>query len=83
MCADQQERPEPADEGRSVPELGILPDCDRHRRDIKYFEGLRDSIPTELKERLIINMEKAKTVELVKRAVELVGKESQYRKIRL
>jgi len=28
-------------------------------------------------------MEKAKTVELVKRAVELVGKESQYRKIRL
>ena len=70
--------------GAECTRIGILPDCDRHRRDIKkYFEGHRDSIPTELKERLIINMVKAKTVELVKRAVELVGKESQYRKIRL
>ena len=65
--------------GQSVPELGYYLIV----IDTEDFEGLRDSIPTELKERLIINMEKAKTVELVKRAVELVGKESQYRKIRL
>ncbi len=31
------------------------------------------------KDRLIIKVEKAKTVELVKRTLELVGKESQYR----
>lgn len=44
-----------------------------------YFEGLWDSIPEELKDRLVIKVERVKTVELVKRAMELTDAESQYR----
>lgn len=66
--------------GQRVPELGYyLIVTDTEETEKNYFEGLRDSIPAELKDRLIIKVEKAKTVELVKRALELVGKESQYR----
>lgn len=66
--------------GTRVPELGyylIVTDTDETEKN--YFEGLRDSIPAELKDRLVIKVEKAKTVELVERAVELVSKEPQYR----
>lgn len=66
--------------GQRIPELGYyLIVTDTEETEKNYFEGLRDSIPAELKERLIIKVEKAKTVELVKKALELVGKESQYR----
>lgn len=66
--------------GQRVPELGYyLIVTDTEETEKNYFEGLRDSIPAELKDRLIIKVEKVKTVELVKRALELVGKESQYR----
>lgn len=66
--------------GQRVPELGYyLIVTDTEETEKNYFEGLRDSIPAELKDRLIIKVEKARTVELVKRALELVGKESQYR----
>ena len=66
--------------GQRVPELGYyLIVTDTEETEKNYFEGLRDSIPAELKDRLIIKVEKAKTVELVKKALELVGKESQYR----
>lgn len=66
--------------GQRVPELGYyLIVTDTEETEKNYFEGLRDSIPAELKDRLIIKVEKAKTVELVKRALDLVGKESQYR----
>ena len=67
-------------EGTRVPELGyylIVTDTDETEKN--YFEGLRDSIPEELKDRLVIRVEKAKTVDLVKKALELTGKESQYR----
>lgn len=66
--------------GQRVPELGYyLIVTDTEETEKNYFEGLRDSIPAELKDRLTIKVEKAKTVELVKKALELVGKESQYR----
>lgn len=66
--------------GQRVPELGYyLIVTDTEETEKNYFEGLRDSIPPNLKDRLIIKVEKAKTVELVKKALELVGKESQYR----
>jgi len=66
--------------GQRVPELGYyLIVTDTEETEKNYFEGLRDSIPVELKDRLIIKVEKAKTVELVNKALELVEKESQYR----
>lgn len=66
--------------GTRVPELGYyLIVTDTEATEKNYFEGLRDSIPAKLKDRLVIKVEKAKTVELVERAVELTNKESQYR----
>lgn len=53
--------------GQRVPELGYyLIVTDTEETEKNYFEGLRDSIPAKLKDRLIIKVEKAKTVELVK-----------------
>lgn len=66
--------------GTRVPELGYyLIVTDTEETEKNYFEGLRDSIPPELKDRLVIKVEKAKTVELVEKALELTSKESQYR----
>ena len=66
--------------GTRVPELGYyLIVTDTKETEKNYFEGLRDSIPAELKDRLVIKVEKAKTVELVERALELANKEPQYR----
>ena len=66
--------------GKRVPELGyylIVTDTDETEKN--YFEGLRDSIPEELKDRLVIKVEKARTVDLVGRAMELANREPQYR----
>ena len=52
---------------------------DTEETEKNYFEGLRDSIPAELKDRLVIKVEKARTVELVRKALEMTGQESQYR----
>ncbi|WP_455617216.1 RloB family protein [Eisenbergiella sp.] len=66
--------------GVRTPELGYyLIVTDTEETEKNYFEGLRDSIPAELKNRLVIKVEKAKTVELVERALELTNKEPQYR----
>lgn len=66
--------------GTRIPELGYyLIVTDTEATEKNYFEGLRDSIPAELKDRLVIKVEKAKTIELVERALELTSKESQYR----
>lgn len=63
-----------------VPELGYyLIVTDTEETEKNYFEGLRDSIPSELKNRLVIKVEKSKTIDLVERALELTGKEPQYR----
>lgn len=66
--------------GKRVPSLGyylIVTDTDETEKN--YFEGLRDSIPEELRDRLVIKVEKARTIELVERALELTSKEPQYR----
>lgn len=66
--------------GKRIPELGYyLIVTDTEETEKNYFEGLRNSIPPELKNRLIIKVEKARTMELVTKALELVAKESQYR----
>ena len=66
--------------GTRVPELGYyLIVTDTKETEKNYFDGLRDSIPAELKDRLVIKVEKAKTTELVERALELANKEPQYR----
>ena len=66
--------------GTRVPELGYyLIVTDTEETEKNYFEGLRDSIPVEMKDRFVIKVEKSKTVELVERAVELTDAESQYR----
>lgn len=66
--------------GTRVPELGYyLIVTDTEETEKNYFEGLRDSIPAELKDRLVIKVEKAKTAELVERVMELIHEESQYR----
>lgn len=66
--------------GKRIPELGYyLIVTDTEETEKNYFEGLRDSIPAELKDRLVIKVEKAKTAELVKRAMDLIDAESQYR----
>ena len=66
--------------GTRIPELGYyLIVTDTKETERNYFEGLRDSIPKELKNRLIIKVEKAKTVDLVEKALEFVDKDSQMR----
>lgn len=66
--------------GTRIPELGYyLIVTDTEETEKNYFEGLRDSIPEELKDRLVIKVERVKTVELVKRAMELTDAEPQYR----
>ena len=66
--------------GVRVLELGYyLIVTDTKETEKNFFEGLRDSIPPELKDRLVIKVEKAKTIELVEKALELAGKETQYR----
>ena len=45
--------------GVRVPELGYyLIVTDTEETEKNYFEGLRDSIPSELKDRLVIKVEK-------------------------
>ena len=66
--------------GVRVPKFGyylIVTDTDETEKN--YFEGLRDSIPVELKDHLVIKVEKARTDELVERALKLAWQDSQYR----
>lgn len=66
--------------GARVPELGYyLIVTDTKETEKNYFEGLRDNIPKELKDHLVVKVEKAKTVELVKKALDFTHEESQYR----
>ncbi len=66
--------------GTRVPELGYyLIVTDTEETEKNYFDGLRSIIPKELKDRLVIKVEKAKTIELVERAIELADVEPQYR----
>lgn len=66
-------------EGRR-PELGYyLIVTDTEQTEKNYFEGLRDTVPKELKNRLVIKVDKAKTINLVNKAMELIEQDSQYR----
>ena len=63
-----------------IPELGyylIVTDTDETEKN--YFYGLRDSIPKEAVDRIVIKVEKANTVDLVNKTKQLLSKESQYR----
>lgn len=67
--------------GTRIPELGYyLIVTDTEETEKNYFEGLRDSIPKELKGRLVIKVEKEETVSLVEKALELRSGEPQLRK---
>lgn len=56
----------------------IVTDTDETERN--YFEGLRDSIPTEIRDRIVIHVEKAKTTyDLIDRTLELCGSQAQQR----
>lgn len=61
--------------GTRIPELGYyLIVTDTEETEKNYFEGLRDSIPKELKNRLIIKVEKLKPLNLWKRHWNLLAK---------
>ena len=66
--------------GSRIPELGyylIVTDTDETEKN--YFNGLREWVPEELQDRLVIKVEKTATAKLVDRALELAGKDPQYR----
>lgn len=59
-----------------IPILGYyLIVTDTQETEKNYFEGLRNTIPENLKNRLVIKVEKARTVDLVARCKELVSVE--------
>lgn len=64
-----------------TPVLGyylIVTDTDETEKN--YFEGLRDSIPPDIREHIVIHVEKAKTTyNLVGRTMELYGAQAQQR----
>lgn len=62
------------------PELGYyLVVTDTKETEKNYFEGIRNTIPDELKSKLVIKVERAATVDLVERAIELRNEDPQYR----
>lgn len=66
--------------GTRIPELGYyLIVTDTTATEKNYFEGLRNTIPEDLRNRLVIKMERADTDGLIKHTLDVVGKESQYR----
>ncbi len=53
---------------------------DTEETEKNYFEGLKNSIPPEIRERIVIKVEKAKTTySLVERTMELCGEQAQQR----
>ncbi len=63
-----------------VPILGYyLIITDTKETEKNYFEGLHKAIPENLKNKLVIKVEKARTIDLVQKCKELVSKEPQYR----
>lgn len=64
---------------RRIPSLGyyfIVTDTEETEQN--YILGLRDSIPTELRDNLVIKVCKAKTVELVREALSMASLQPQY-----
>jgi hypothetical protein len=66
---------------KRVPELGYyFVVTDTQATEINYLHGLRDSIPAELRDRLVIKVNKAPTSELLEKCIEMAAVEPQYRK---
>ncbi len=66
--------------GTRTPELGyylILTDTKETERN--FFNGLRDSIPEEYKNRIVVKVLQSATRDMIDDATELLAKDSQYR----
>ncbi len=62
------------------PKLGYyLIVSDTEETEKNYFEGLRDSIPEDIKDKLVIKVYEARTVDMVDKCKELRDKDPQYR----
>ncbi len=66
--------------GSRMPELGYyLVVTDTKETEKNYFNGLRDAIPEEFKDRIVIKIRKTDTYKLVDYALELMSQSTQYR----
>jgi hypothetical protein len=66
---------------KRIPELGYyFVVTDTQATEINYLNGLRDSIPDSMRNRLVIKVSKAPTSELLEKCLEMVDIEPQYRK---
>ena len=66
---------------KRIPELGYyLVVTDAQATEVNYLHGIRDSIPVELRDRLVIKVVTAPTYNLLEKCQELAAVEPQYRK---
>ena len=66
---------------KRIPELGYyLVVTDAKATEVNYLHGLRDSIPFELRDRLVIKVITTSTSDLLEKCLELAAVEPQYRK---
>ena len=64
-----------------IPELGYyFVVTDTQATETNYLYGFRDSIPPELRNRLVIKVNRASTGDLVEKCMEMAAVEPQYRK---
>lgn len=65
---------------RLIPEMGYyLVVTDTEATERCFFNGLHDSLPNEMKNKLIIKVVETKTQNLIKKCLELTAYEAQYR----
>lgn len=73
-------KPRSSCSGQRVPEMGYyLIVTDTKETERCYFNGLRDSLPSNLRQKLIIKVVETTTKELIEKCIELVSYEPQYR----
>ncbi len=66
--------------GQRVPEMGYyLIVTDTKETERCYFTGLRDSLPSNLRQKLIIKVVETTAKDLIQKCIELVSYEPQYR----
>ncbi len=66
--------------GLRCPKLGYyLIITDTEETEANYFKGMHASLPTELKEKLVVKVVGTKTAKLIDRCIELAALEPQYR----
>jgi len=66
---------------KRIPELGYyLVITDAQATEVNYLNGVRDSIPLELRDRLVIKVITTPTNNLLEKCLELAAVEPQYRK---